>query len=189
MSRPPRPVFAGATYHITARGNNSEAIFVDDADRYAYLVSLARALRTLDARLFAYALMTNHVHLVLRTAQPNVSALVQWLHTRYAKHFNRRHGRANHVFGDRFRSRVIDDDLYLVDATVYLHLNPWRAGLAAHPADYPWTSYQAYVAGGPVMVDVRPVLEIFGKDLRRSRQAYAALVSTELDRRARETPH
>ncbi len=188
MTRPPRPVFAGATYHITARGNNGEAIFVDDADRYGYLILLARVLRMLDARLFAYALMTNHVHLVLQTAQPNVSALVQWLHTRHAKQFNRRHGRANHLFGDRFRSKVIDDDPYLVGVTVYLHLNPCRAGLVAHPADYPWTSYRAYVSGGPVIVDVRPVLEIFGENLRRSRQAYAALVRDEL-RPARETPH
>ena len=189
MSRPPRPVFAGATYHITARGNNGEAIFADDADRYGYLILLSKALRMLDVRLFAYALMTNHVHLILETAQPNVSAFVRWLHTHYAKHFNRRHGRMNHLFGDRFRSRVIDDDLYLVGATVYLHLNPWRAGLVTHPADYPWTSYRMYVSGGPEIVDVRPVLDVFGRDLHRSRRAYETLVTDEMARPAREAGH
>jgi len=189
MSRPPRPVFAGATYHITARGNNGEMIFADDTDRYAYLALLVRALRILDVRLFAYALMTNHVHLVLQTARPNVSGFVQWLHTRYARHFNRRHGRMNHVFGDRFRSRVIEDDFYLLSATVYLHLNPWQAGLAVHPADYPWTSYRTYVRGDQAIVDAQPVLELFGKDLSRSRQAYAALVNDALDRRGRGTAH
>lgn len=182
MSRPPRPVFAGATYHITARGNSEDAIFADDTDRYAYLTLLARVLRTAGARLFAYALMTNHVHLAVQTIQPNVSTMIQWLHTHHAKHFNRRHGRTNHLFGDRFYSKTITDDLYLLGVTLYLHLNPVRAGLVAHPADYPWTSYRSYVAGGASVVDVRPVLEIFGRDLRRSRRAYAALARDELSR-------
>jgi len=183
MSRPPRPAFAGATYHITARGNNGERIFADDTDRYGYLILLARALRMLDVRLLAYALMTNHVHLVLQTARPNVSAFVRWLHTHHAKQFNRRHGRMNHLFGERFASRVIVDDLYLVGATVYLHLNPWQAGLVTHPADYPWTSYRTYVYGDQTIVDERPVLDLFGKTLSRSREMYRALVDDELRRR------
>ncbi|MBI2200549.1 MAG: transposase [Armatimonadetes bacterium] len=119
MSRPPRPAFPGATYHITARGNNGERIFGDDADRYAYLVQLAKALRTMDVRLFAYALMSNHVHLALQTTQPNVSAMVRWLHTRHARQFNRRHGRINHLFGERFHSKVITDDLYLLELEIF----------------------------------------------------------------------
>ncbi|MBI2247551.1 MAG: transposase [Armatimonadetes bacterium] len=182
MSRPPRPAFPGATYHITARGNNGERIFGDDADRYAYLVQLAKALRTMDVRLFAYALMSNHVHLALQTTQPNVSAMVRWLHTRHARQFNRRHGRINHLFGERFHSKVITDDLYLLEVTLYLHLNPVEAGLVAHPADYPWTSYRSYVTPGPSFVDVRPVLEIFSQDLRRSRKAYARFIRDELTR-------
>ncbi len=180
MSRPPRPVFAGATYHITARGNNGDAIFADDVDCHAYLALLASVLRMLDARLLAYALMTNHVHLAMQTAQPNVSAIMRWLHTRYAKHFNRRHGRANHLFGDRFYSRTITDDLYLLGVTLYLHLNPVRAGLVAHPANFPWTSYRSYVADTPSLVDVHPVLEMFSRDLRQSQRVYAALVRDEL---------
>lgn len=110
MSRPPRPVFSGATYHITARGNNEESIFVDEADRYAYLTLLAKASRTMAVRLFGYALMTAHVHLALQTTLPNISAMIRRLHTCYAKQFNRRHGRINHLFGDRFYSKLISDD-------------------------------------------------------------------------------
>lgn len=182
MSRPPRPVFSGATYHITARGNNGEKIFTDDADRSAYLALLARALRTMAVRLFAYALMSNHVHLAVQTTQPNIPATVRWLHTCYAKHFNRRHGRINHLFGERFHSKVIHDDLYLLGITLYLHLNPVQAGLVSHPADYPWTSYRSYVIHGPSLVDVRPVLEIFSQDLGRSRMAYARFIRDGLTR-------
>lgn len=183
MSRPPRPAFAGALYHITARGNNGTALFVDDTDRYRYLSLLAAALRRAEGRLLAYVLMTTHLHLVLQTVHPNVSGLMQWLHTRYARRFNRRHGRIHHLFGERFGSRVIGDDLYLLEATIYVHLNPVRAGLAPHPADYPWSSYPAYVGGGPHLADPLPVLSILGTDLRASRRAYAALVA---DARARD---
>jgi REP element-mobilizing transposase RayT len=182
MSRPLRLVFSGATYHITARGNNGATIFADDADRYAYLVLLARALRIMAVRLFGYALMSNHVHLALQTTQPNIPATIRWLHTCYAKQFNRRHARMNHLFGDRFHSKVIYDDLYLLEVTSYLHLNPVQAGLVAHPADYPWTSYQWYVTPGPSIVDVRPVLEIFSQDPRRSRNAYARFIRDGLTR-------
>ncbi len=177
MSRPPRPVFAGAVYHITARGNNGTALFADDVDRYRYLTLLATAVRRLEARLLAYVLMTTHIHLVLQTTQPNVSQVMQWLHTRHARQFNRRHGRMHHLFGERFGSRLVGDDAYLLGATIYVHLNPVRAGVAAHPADYPWSSYPAYVGGGPHLADPRPVLEILGPDLRASRRAYAARVA------------
>lgn len=74
MARPPRLAFAGATYHITARGNNGEDIFTDDYDRYAYLALLARAIRSMTVRLFAYTLMTTHVHLILQTASAKFPA-------------------------------------------------------------------------------------------------------------------
>jgi REP element-mobilizing transposase RayT len=182
MSRPPRPAFAGAVYHITARGNNGTALFADDTDRYRYLTLLAAALRRTDARLLAYVLMTTHVHLVLQTPQPNISAFMGWLHTRHARQFNRRHGRMHHLFGERFRSRVIGDDTYLLEATIYVHLNPVRAGLVTHPAEYPWSSYPAYVGGGPHLADPGPVLEVLGPDPRAGRRRYARLVADALTR-------
>ncbi|MDR7403398.1 MAG: transposase [Armatimonadota bacterium] len=182
MSRPPRPVFAGAIYHITARGNNGGALFADDTDRYRYLTLLAAALRRADACVLAYVLMTTHVHLVLQTRQPNVSPLMQWLHTRHARQFNRRHGRMHHLFGDRFGSRLITDDAYLVEVTIYVHLNPVRAGMVGHPGDYPWSSYPAYAGGGPHLADPRRVLELLGPDLRAARRAYLLRVVDALAR-------
>lgn len=180
MARPPRPAFAGATYHITARGNNGEDIFADDYDRYAYLALVARTLRLMTVRLFAYALMTTHVHLVLQTASANVSATIHRLHGAYAQAFNRRYGRRGHLFEGRFRSKPIEDNVYLLEATRYTHLNPVEAGLAASPEEYPWSSYRAYLAlADPTrqtLVEVEPVLQLFSADPQVSRRAYERFV-------------
>jgi len=114
MPRPPRDNIAGAVYHITARGNNFESIFSDDADRYVYLQILATTLRRFSIRLYAYVLMTNHVHLLLETLQPNISVTIHQLHGTYAKYVNRRHGRWGHLFGQRFFSKIITDDDHLL---------------------------------------------------------------------------
>lgn len=180
MARPPRPAFAEATYHITARGNNGSDIFTDDYDRYAYLALLARTVRSQVVRLFAYALMTTHVHLVLQTTAPNVSKAIHSLHSPYANAFNRRHGRRGHLFESRFRSKLVENDAYLLEATRYTHLNPVRAGAVKNPGDYVWTSYRAYITpysqARQTVADIWPVLELFSVDPKASRASYERFV-------------
>jgi putative transposase len=180
MGRPPRAAFAGATYHLTAHGNNGANLFTDDYDRYAYLALLARNLRIMTARLFAYALMTTHLHLVLQTAAANISATVHRLHGPYAHAFNRRHGRRGHLFERRFGSELIEDNIYLLEATRYTHLNPVRAGIVQRPEDYPWSSYRYYTASngeaGSTLVDPAPVLQLFSADATVSRRGYERFI-------------
>jgi len=180
MGRAPRPGIAGATYHITARGNAGADIFSDDYDRYAYLALLARAVRLMEVRVFAYSLMTNHVHLVLQTTAPNVSTAVQRLHGPYAYAYNRRYGRRGHLFEGRFRSKLIEEDSYLLEATRYTHLNPVRGGLVDLPENYPWSSFRFYLAADArapqTIVDVWPVLKLFNEDPVASRAAYERFV-------------
>jgi len=180
VTRPPRPAFAGATYHVVARGNNSSDVFTDDYDRYAYLALLAKAIRAQELRLFAYALMTTHLHLVLQTTTPNISRTIHVIHSPYAHAFNRRHGCRGHLFEGRFRSKLIDTDAYLLEATRYAHLNPVNAGAVKNPEDYAWSSYRAYIAPysrtQQTLVEVWPVLELFSADPRVSRPAYVRFV-------------
>lgn len=180
MARPPRLAFAGATYHVTARGNDSSDVFTDDYDRYAYLALLARTVRSQKVRLFAYTLMTTHVHLVLQTTAPNISGVLHSLHSPYANAFNRRNGRRGHLFEGRFRSKLIENDAYLLEATRYTHLNPVYAGVVDEPGDYPWSSYAAFVAPcsqtRQPTVDIWPVLELLSTDPRVSRPAYERFV-------------
>lgn len=191
MGRPLRVVYAGATYHVMARGNNREAIFADDVDRYAYLTLLAKAARATGLRTLAYVLMPNHVHFVVRTSEANLSSAIHRLHSPYAIYFNRRSGRDGHVFGRRFRSHLITLDSYLLAVTRYVHLNPVRAGLAPRPEDYPWSSYRFYVDHPPdqSLVDAGAVLALISTDNSRSRKAYARFVADGISQAVRSPRH
>ncbi|HMR09785.1 MAG TPA: transposase, partial [Polyangiaceae bacterium] len=103
MSRPLRIEFPGAVYHVTSRGDRREAIYRDDDDRVRHLDVIAQGLDRFDARVLAYCLMGNHYHLVLRTGQPNLSALMRHINGVYTQIFNRRHALAGHLFQGRFK--------------------------------------------------------------------------------------
>ena len=164
MTYPPRLCFDGALYHITARGDNRERIFIDDADRRYYLSLLHRYKHErFHFKLHAYVLMTNHIHLILEPSPGTiVSRIMQCLAIVYTRYFNRRHNRVGHEFQGRFRSRLIDKDTYLLVPSRYVHLNPVRAGLVRHPQEHPWSSYQAYLNGQDPwgIVDTADVLNL-----------------------------
>jgi REP element-mobilizing transposase RayT len=161
MTRPLRINFEGALYHVTARGNNKETIFLDERDYKKYFHFLERYKMRFDFRLHAYALMPNHVHLLLETGKDPVSKIMQAIHTSYTMYFNTRHGRVGHVFQGRFKSLLCDRDAYLLELVRYIHLNPVRAGLAKNLKDYPWSSHKEYL-GTKQLVDTEMVLEMLG---------------------------
>lgn len=145
MGRPLRISVPGVPYHVTARGNNQGEIFVDEVDKQQYLLFLKAAKDTYAYQLQAYALMSNHVHLLLQSSERgSLSSVIHFVHGQYALYFNQRHHRVGHVFEARFFSVPISTDEYFFAALRYIHLNPVSAGIAGHPAAYPWTSYHAY---------------------------------------------
>jgi REP element-mobilizing transposase RayT len=169
MARKPRIVFAGAIYHVTFRGNERRNIFRDDDDRERFLLSLAERTKTYQIRLYLYALMPNHVHLLIETRMPNVSAFLGSLLTSYATYFNRRHQRAGHLTQNRYHSCLVEGDVYLLRLSRYIHLNPVFAKPWAtkalnirikHLREYHWSSYRGYVGISPRedFVDYEPVL-------------------------------
>ncbi|MEX0765277.1 MAG: transposase [bacterium] len=179
MPRPRRVAGAGLTYHIYARGNNGEAVFRNDADRYRYLAILAEAKAKYVCRIFAYVLMTNHIHLVIQTTEPNISEVIWWAHSNHASSFNHKYGRHGHLFASRFHSRVIDSNEYLLQSTCYIHLNPVRAGLVQQPEEYAWSSYRTYANEdlADSLVDVTAVLGLLASSLVRARHAYVEYVN------------
>ncbi len=114
MPRSTRIEYPGAQYHVTARGVQQGAIFVDDRDRGCLLAILARTLAACEARAFAFCLMGNHYHFVLQTRQANPSVLMHRVNSLYSLTFNRRHGRRGHVFEGRFKALHVDRDAYLM---------------------------------------------------------------------------
>jgi REP element-mobilizing transposase RayT len=113
------------------RGIERRAIFLDDADREAFLGRLSRLVPELGFRCFAWALMPNHVHLVVRSGAVRISRLMARLGTGYARYFNERHDRVGHLFQNRFRSRPVVDDTDLTGLVLYVVRNPLAAGLVA----------------------------------------------------------
>jgi REP element-mobilizing transposase RayT len=149
MARPLRLQFPGGLYHITARGNDRQAIFADDADCSVFLIVLASVVARYRVRCHAYCLMGNHYHLLLETPDGNLSGAMRQLNGVYTQRFNRRHERCGHVLQGRFGAQLVDGHAYLHEVCRYIVLNPVRAGLVSHPRDWRWSSFQATAGEGP----------------------------------------
>jgi REP element-mobilizing transposase RayT len=134
MARQPRDDAPGVAHHVMIRGIERRAIFVDDTDREDFLVRLARLALELGFLVFAWVLMPNHVHLVVRSAHAHISRLMSRLGTGYARRFNERHERVGHLFENRFRSRRVMDDADLLGLVLYVTRNPLEAGLVRDAA-------------------------------------------------------
>lgn len=173
MPRALRIAFPGAVYHIRNRGNDRGVIFGDDFDRRRYMDLLRRAVVTFKLKVYAYVLMSNHTHLFLKTFLPNISATMNRLNLDYCSYFNRRYGRTGHLFESRFKSKLVQLDRYFLALLRYIHLNPVKAGLAASPEKYEWSSHRAYLANtDDVVSDPQEALLLFSDDLERARMAY-----------------
>jgi len=145
MARPWRIQYPGAVYHVMSRGNNRQAIFLSDADRLDFLDLLGKAAERFQLQIFSFCLMNNHYHLFLRTPQPNLSQALQWLNTTYTVRFLRRHRRSGHFFQGRFKGILVENAEHWEHLSIYLHLNPVRAGLVHDPGEYEWSSYRDFI--------------------------------------------
>jgi len=140
MPRQPRQLSDTGIYHIMLRGINRQRIFEDDAD-YTYFLGCLRDVRDLSTSvILAYCCMPNHVHLLMEQGDEPVSTVMKRLGVRYATWFNRKYDRVGHLFQDRFLSRPVDSDPYLLMVVMYIHFNPVAAGICDQPTDYRWSS-------------------------------------------------
>ena len=144
MTRPWRIEYEGALYHVFSRGNNQQNIFITDDDRYLFLDTIGQMSERFDTDIFAYVLMGNHYHLLLRTQKANLSRSMQWFGTTYTRRFNLDHFQSGHLFQGRFKSILVQNDAYLMQLSYYIHNNPLRAGMVKRLIDYRWSSYPAY---------------------------------------------
>jgi REP element-mobilizing transposase RayT len=184
MARPLRLEFPGAVYHITARGNRREPIFLGDEDRLRFIELLSAEVKQQGWLLFAFCLMDNHYHLLLETPQPNLVHGMRRLNGVYAQTFNRAHGLVGHVLQGRYKSILVDKDTYLRELCRYVVLNPMRVKkpLAKSLAHYPWSSYLATAGRMPVpdWLAVAPVRELFGRNKPAAINAYERFVAEGL---------
>ncbi len=184
--------FEGAIYHVSARGTARQAIFLDDRDCEEFLTRLAQNVADYGIRLYLFCLMGNHLHLMLETPQPNLGRFMQSLETGYALYFNRRHDRPGHLTQGRYKARLVEEDLYLLRLSRYIHLNPVFAGAAKDLPlrqridclrAYRWSSYPSYIGLSKRLeyVDYGPVLaDMAGGSRSRPEVAYRQFVERGL---------
>jgi len=182
MPRKQRFFLAGLPAHIVQRGHNRAPVFFADQDRRHYLAWLGEALERWECALHAYVLMTNHVHLLLTpTHAEGISRIMQYMGRRYVPYVNRTYGRSGTLWEGRFKSSLIQTDTYLLACHRYIELNPVRAGIAATPQDYPWSSYHSNALGqdDPLLTPHDSYLEL-GRSADARREAYRSLFQEAL---------
>lgn len=133
-----------STYHVIQRGNERKNIFQGDDDKSRFLETLDRMKIKYNFLIYAYCLMDNHVHLIINDNGNDISQIIKSINISYAYYFNRIYKRCGHLFQDRFKSERIDDDVYLMEVSRYIHNNPVKAGMVKEPLDYKWSSYGVY---------------------------------------------
>ena len=146
MSRPLRIELSGGLYHVTSRGDRREDIYADDADRLVWLEVFGGVCARFNWVCHAWCQMTNHYHVVVETAEGNLSQGMRQLNGVYTQHVNRRHRRVGHVFQGRYKAILVERDSYLLELARYVVLNPVRAGMVSDAGEWPWSSYAAMTA-------------------------------------------
>jgi putative transposase len=121
MARPWRMEYDGAYYHVLSRGNEGRDIFYDDKDRRYFLDALGEMSERFEVEIYAFVLMSSHYHLLLQTKGSNLSRAMQWFGVTYTRRFNNRHFRSGHLFQGRFKSRLVENDAYVVELSCYIH--------------------------------------------------------------------
>ncbi|MGB9499639.1 MAG: transposase [Dissulfuribacterales bacterium] len=174
MSRARRVEFEGALYHVLARGNARQDIFMDDRDRLLFIDLIGEMAVRFEIDVYAWVLMGNYYHLLLKTNRANLPKSMQWFGANYTRKYNIRHKRSGHLFQGRFKSFLIENDLYLMRLSCYIHRNPLRAGIVKRLADYPWSSYPVYAYGKKSLVWLKTelILSFFTGDQKIKIQAY-----------------
>lgn len=177
MARLPRNIVPGIPVHLVHRGNNRQPIFLSDSDYLAMLRFIEIAREKCGVAVHSYVLMPNHFHLVATTeAAGGISKFVQSVARRYVGYFNSFYQRTGTLWEGRFHSSSIESDYYLLACHRYIDMNPVRARLVPHPAEYPWSSHRHYVLGASdSILTPHPLVEAIARDPDARARAYERL--------------
>jgi putative transposase len=172
MPRQKRVLSPTQIYHVMVRGNSGRDIFLDDDDREKLLRIITNKKRENQFILYAYCLMDNHYHLVLKECDDNISHVMKRINTTYVVYFNKKYQINGHLFQGRFKSEIVENDAYLLALVRYVHNNPLKAGLVSFLSDYQWSSYLSYVNSKNKIVNNDDILKIFSEDLLKARYQF-----------------
>ncbi len=186
MPRQARLDAPGVLHHVMVRGLERRPIFRDDLDRRDFWTRVGALVEATGLTVYAWALLPNHAHLLLRTGRRPLARCMRSLLTGYAGAFNRRHQRVGHLFQNRYKSIVVEEEPYILELVRYLHLNPLRAGVVPDfraLARYLWTGHSALLGIRPCPWQATgAILAQFGPTPARARKAYRAFVADGIPR-------
>lgn len=168
MPRGMRRVSKTGVYHIMMRGNEKRNIFIDKWDKQKFIDILDKVKKEELFDIFAYCIMPNHVHLIIKEYAEGISYIMKRVNISYAQYFNNKYERVGHVFQDRFKSEVIESDSYLLCAIRYVHNNPVRANMVKAAIDYGWSSYKYYFGKEEGIVDRNFTLSLYSPETNKA---------------------
>lgn len=160
-----------STYHVIMRGNERKNIFILDDDKARFLDTLKRMRDKYNYKLEAFCLMDNHVHLLINDNGNDISKILKSINVSYAYYFNHVYKRTGHLFQDRFKSELVDNDNYLLIVSAYIHNNPVKAGMVNSPDKYKWSSYNFYIGAKEDkenLVETNRILGLFSNQRKKA---------------------
>ena len=162
MPRGARKVYENGLYHIMLRGINQQRIFEDAEDYAQFLRCLKEYQQICEYRLYAWCLMPNHVHLLIKPEKEPLGTIFRRLGASFVYWYNAKYGRSGHLFQDRYKSEPVANEGYFFTLIRYIHQNPVKAGLCETPADYPYSSFARYFDADS-MIDSEKVLSVMDR--------------------------
>ncbi|MFC1590070.1 transposase [Candidatus Omnitrophota bacterium] len=178
-----RVVVANGIYHITQRAPGREIVFIENND-YLYFIHLLKYY-SLKFRLkvYSFCLLPNHLHILLRISEPNLSVAMKSILENYATHFNSKYMRKGHVFCGRYRRALCDNDVYLLAISVYIHLNPFKAGLCKNIWGYKWSSLKLFLMKEHIcsFIDYRYILNLLNKNIDSAKAIYEKMLISSIN--------
>ena len=182
MPRQARIIPPEGFLHVISRGNNHRKLFLAKKDFKIYYMLLKKLKEEELIRIYHYCLMSNHVHLLAGVEESsNISRFMKRLGLKYFYHYKKKHNYTGHLWQDRFKSKIIERDEYLIQCGKYIELNPVRAGIVKIAEDYPYSSYLYYGLGiKDKLIDEDPLYADFGSDNINRQLKYRKMIIDEV---------
>ncbi len=172
MPRGAREKSSSGVYHVVARGINKQRIFEDKEDYLVFLEKIRKYKKISGYKVFSYCLMSNHIHLLMKEETESLSTAFRRIGASYVYWYNWKYGRVGHLFQDRYKSEVVENDAYLLTVMRYIHQNPVKAGIVKDMQEYPWSSYHEYSLQKQDICDAELPLSLFSKDPKKATELW-----------------
>ena len=177
-----RIILEETIYHITQRAPGREVLFLEENDYLRFLFLLKKIKHEFNLSIFCFSLLTNHLHILLKIKQRNLDKAMKSLFQSYAQYFNKKYQRKGHVFCGAYRAFLCGNDRYLLVASLYIHLNAYKANLSSTPFLYRWHSLDVYIKSiKSSLINGKLVLDVISSKLGDSKKIYRKLVEGSCD--------